>query len=299
MKVGRIHFFFPSTKVNSESQTPIVYNPIPKNDEIYGQMQEQMMQTLIFQEPKPTNIVDYTYMQGFNKRLGYFISNVNDERFDKLTPPPDLYEDLKIGFTVSLLDKNFIIYRSDAKKPKDPDFNYPYEKDYIPIIESLESGVIGRELIIILKKLKVNTWEDGRILCQIIDFRFENPITYLRLLSISYNAVNYLDCFNSSKSPSQQQKIETEKRILLLLHPQICTDPSPSVARMKSCLDWRQKMWQNRDRIDPKASEVQEEQMRKPLETGNIELKKLENKIIIPEPISLEFTKIIQNSTST
>lgn len=297
MNIGRIHFFFPSTKVNTESQTPISYNRISKNEEIYEQMQEQMIKTLIFQDFRPTNMIDYSYMQDFNKRLGYFIANANDERFDKLTQPPDSYEDLKIGFNVSLLDKSFVIYRSDVKKTKETEFNFPYEKDYIPLIESLESGIIGRELICILRKLKVNAWEDGKILCQIIDFRFEEPVTYLKLLNMSSSAVNYLDCINSSKI-SQQQKIETEKRVLLLLYPQICTDPSPDVARVKSCLDWRQKMWKNRDRIDPKASEVQEEQMLKPLETGNIELKKLDKKIKIPEPI-LEFTKIIQNPTST
>ncbi|KAK8884871.1 hypothetical protein M9Y10_043992 [Tritrichomonas musculus] len=296
MKGGRIHFFLPSTKVSCECQTPIVYNAVAKYDNIYDQMHDQMTQTLFFQELRASNTIDFTFMQDFNKRLGYFIANVDDERFDKLTPPSDSFEDLKVGFSVSLLDKNFII-RSDTKKPKDPDLNYPYAKNFMPLIESLETGIIGRELIAVLKKLKVNAWEDGRILCQITDFRFEDPVSYNRLLTVSYNAVSCCD-FGSSRAPSQQQKIEDEKRILLLLHPQICTDPSPDVARVKSCLDFRYKMWQNRDRVDPKASEVQEEQAKKPIETGNIELTKLDKKINIPEPI-INITKIIQNSTNS
>lgn len=298
-KLGRIRFFFPSTKVNCETQTPVIYNPISKNGDIYEQMQEQMIQTLISQEPRPTNIIDYTYMQDFNKRLGYFIANENDERFDKLTPPPDLYENLRVAFNVSLLDKNFIIFRSDVKKSKDFDFNFSYEKSYIPLIESLESGVIGRELMAILWKLKVNAWEDGRLLCQIVDYRFEEPITYFRILNLSYSAISCLDSLSSSKVQSQQQKIENEKQILLRLYPQICTDPSPDVARAKSYLDWRQKMWRNRDRIDRKASEIQEEQMSKPLETGNIDITKLDKKIIIPAAISREFMNIIQNSNNS
>ncbi|OHT03650.1 hypothetical protein TRFO_28909 [Tritrichomonas foetus] len=293
MKNGRIHFFFPSTKVDSECQTPIVYNTTHKTDTIYDEIHKLAEESLIFQDPRPTNLIDLSYMQGFNSRLAYFLSNANDKRFDHLSPPPDLFHDLTVGLKVNLLDKSLTISGTDAKKVH----HYPYENGIIPILESLESGIIGRELSAILNSIKANSWEDGRILCQITDFRFEKPLTYNRLLTVSYDIVNSPDFIQ--KTASSSQIIEAEKRILLLLHPQICTDPSPDVARATSIFDWRKKMWMQSGKIDPKASEAPKEQTLKPLETGNIELQRLEERVKIPDSIFQEFTRFTRGNSVT
>lgn len=295
MKLSKIHFFLPS-KEDSETQTPIIYNYHKKDTSVYDQMYEQTKLTLFFQDPRPTNFISRSYMQDFNERLAYFTGNQNDDRFYPISPPPNLFQNLTVGFEVLFLDKSFVISCPGSKQ-----FNYPYEDIFLPLFESLESGIINAELELFLEKRKIKNWENGKILCLITDNRFPNPISYKRLLSISYRAIYCSAKFGlSSKMPnSQQRRLEVEQKIGVLSHPTICTDPSPNVARAQSILDWRSKMWHSNEvKIDLKASEVQEEQILKPPETGNIELSKNEKRINIPPNIFQEFTKIMRTAAN-
>ena len=287
MKSGKIHFFFPSAKADDSCQTPIIYNYLGKKEKIYDKLHDKSESALLFQDPYPSSTVQLSYMQDFNSRLAFFISNANDDRFEKLTPPPDLFHEIRVGFTVDFFDHQFVIKCPDSKMTT----SCPYENAIVPVIESLESGVVNRELAIILDSINTQSWEDGRILCKITDFRFPDPIEYNRLLTVSYSAVSPLDFFKK-RPVSASQIIESEKNILLLLHPQICTDISPDVARAASIMDWRQKLWMSNKKIDPKESEPYEQRRLKPLETGNIVLHKLTESIKIPEAIIRQFASL-------
>ena len=163
------------------------------------------------------------------------MSNMKNDKFDLLSPPSNLFEDYPIGFSVNFYKDNFTI--SGGSKQNVILLNY--KSNIIPIIESLETGKINVELYSLIRRM-LEFWGDGHVLCKITDFRFQKEITYFQVLSISQEINNLV--LSKAKIRTNPEFLEVERQILLIQHEEICTDPSPNVARSQSIMDWRKKL---------------------------------------------------------
>lgn len=106
----------------------------------------------------------------------------------------------------------------------------------------------------ILDHLKVTEWENGAIVAEISDFRYEHPHIFKMRLVLSEEAkLQYLK--QEFSSLKEEDRIRLEQEILTLANPSICTDPSPDVARVQSSLDMKQKMWlDHKDRLNQEVA---------------------------------------------
>jgi hypothetical protein len=274
-----LRFFFPRPKVDRDSQTTVIFNAEPLRESIVIRMRTAALTSLISQDPRPATQADVSYMLDFGSQVGFMAANYRDVRFDTLTPPPTLFEELPIGFCTNFYDGGFEYTLPDGGRP----IFFEYARAVIPLIESLETGVVSRELVIVLRKnlqLDSATWEEGRILALIKDFRSKPPAESRRLLQVADDVIAY--CVTHRRQPPL---LEAEKQIINLVHPVICVDPSPDVARVQSVIDWRNKLW--KDRSDRHGVVGRAEKASPPVieTTGKVTLSPLRAPITIPESI--------------
>jgi hypothetical protein len=89
--------------------------------------------------------------------------------------------------------------------------------------------------------MKFTGWDCGSLIAKIIDYRHSAPRTCRMHLSVG-NAVRRFESARVSEF-MEKDELLIERRLLEISKPEICIDPSPSVARFYSVIDWRQKMW--------------------------------------------------------
>jgi hypothetical protein len=252
-------------------------------------MRAQAIESIIHQDPRPTNTLELCYMLDYSVRLGVILGTRCDPRFDPLSPPPNLFDDFPLGFTVTFRTETFEIASADRTKT----VAYGYDRTVAAFIESLEAGLIDRELATLLRKhLHVDAWEEGHVLCQITDFRLAVPVDYRQMLRLTDAAI--LGAIGDRGRPNRREpgeadrrapSLETERQTLAITRPCICLDPSPDVARVQSAVDWRRQMWRRKSRLEKEQMVVTPPPppMRAP--PGNITLKPLAGPVVIPDAI--------------
>jgi hypothetical protein len=108
----------------------------------------------------------------------------------------------------------------------------------------------------LIEKMKFTEWERGEVVAHVLDCRYAQAREFHLRLALGGEALRFL-CHRAFGGDGGRPALEFERRALLMLHPDICTDPSPAVARMASLIDWRQRMWaprgkrQTREAVKP------------------------------------------------
>jgi hypothetical protein len=244
-------------------------------------------------------------MLNYRSRLSFFLGSRPDARFDPLTPPPTLFDDIPVGFSVYFRSGSFEFVNSDRTRT----IGYVYSATSIPLIEALESGFANCGLLVVLRRhLHCENWEDGYILCQIVDCRFSSCLEYRKILRIAPDVISApmtekVRAFPSGRPdlPDPESRglvddtrwvrgFEIERQMLLAARPIVCVDPSPDVARVQSVSDWRRKQWARRRPLD--RSELIQKVPEKEGKAAptHVRLEPLSAPVFIPEPIFRVFT---------
>lgn len=257
----KIRFRFTSQTVPHETQTTFL--PVEERKESTVEMMRiSDINTILKNEVRPVTTFSKSISQNYNAKLGFYITAVSDPRFEPLTPPKDLYSDISIGIICSLLESSYVL--STPHKHHEISFTYENDDQYISFMKCLETGIItpGTLKFLIQKEWNIKNWDNGNIICKVVDNRIlPQTISYIKL-EIGPDALE----LQNFKPISPEGKLDFERRTLLLRHPMICTDPSPDVARVESVIDMRKKMW-----LSGKPREIERQKQK----AQNINKKKL------------------------
>jgi hypothetical protein len=247
-------------------------------------MRDSSRDAVLAQDPRPTNGIELSYFMEYGSRLAYCLSHGTDSRFDLLSSPATGFSYLPGSFSVHLHNDCFQILSSDKDRP----VTFPYTAPSIPILESLEDGIVTRELLSILRdRLELEVWEEGRILCRLTDYRLTERREWVRLLRISEEVVTqFLQKRQKQIGPLMPPRLDAERKLLSQTYPTIATDPSPDVARFQSLIDWREKLWRRRATIRPSDLVVQPPAAVSLEPVGNLSRSPLAEGVAVPEAIS-------------
>jgi hypothetical protein len=282
-----IRFYFPAPRVDRGAQTPLIFTTEPTREPILSRLRSSAVHAIISQDPRPTGQRELSYLLEFNSGLVFFLATHVDERFDLLTPPDNIFQDFPLGFCANFHNELLHLTSADGDK----EVTFPYGQICLPIIDSLETGIVSAGLIGLLRKqLAVDpaAWEDGHILCAITDFRVDPPAEFSQMLHVSNGAVGY--CEKKHKGASPVQTLEGEREILKILRPTVCLDASPDVARVQSIIDWRMKLWRRARRLANAEMEVAQPMIRQKEVPQDVILAPLKGPVVIPESIFHVFT---------
>ncbi|OHT09980.1 hypothetical protein TRFO_20970 [Tritrichomonas foetus] len=285
MREKKIRFRFSSQTVPHETQTTLLTTNIQKNVPTIDKMRISDTNTLLQNEVRPITTFTRSMMQGYNSRLSFLVTAVSDPRFEPLSPPHEMYSDLQIGFKCQLNDKYFTLSTPNDHHKND----FQYAEHLVSFLECLETGTLTPEILMLLTKLKVKTWDNGFIICQVIDNRITPKVISYVKLEIGPDVLG----LPNFRQPNPEAKLDFERRVLLLKRPMICTDPSPDVARVQSCVDWRKKMWvptkpRKKENIEPPP-----EPPKKAPPVVAAHFTQLRTKVDIPETLQQRFVMIV------
>ena len=180
-----------------------------------------------------------TIINGYNTTLGFYYTALTDPRFDVLTPPPKLYDELPIGLDFELFEDKFSI-----SSPRSPNKRiiFEYKQNAVPLLSCLETLILTKELCEVIRALKAGSepaLDHGMVACRCTDHRFSPKRVSVSLLSASHSLLQHYVAGKAGSADS----LRREKRLLLQQRPVVCTDPSHNVARVQRIIDWRKKMW--------------------------------------------------------
>ena len=301
MKGKRVHFFYVVKKKDSESQTQFDSFYRRSNKQIFDRCCSAIERFMVIDNNPPRIEIERMILNDFSQNIGFFLTQLNDYRFYSLTPVKNRFKDLCCELCFEFYMESYTLKNKITGKS----LSFKYDPASDNIIKSLQSGLMSIQLLILIEHFKVKKWYNGNLVCDIIDYRFSPPEKKRILIKISNDTiVNIITkkTFSSNKNQtdkdgkekkvplSYEQRLEAESKIITVLHPTICTDPSPDVCRVKSLCDFRQKMWN-----DPNAfsKRVQVDhyslQHQRPNDTETlhkIELHPLKERIIIPDTIN-------------
>ena len=210
MKEKRIFFFYPPKKVESASQT--IFNVIPSHKKgiINNNLAQNTLDSLLLRNTTFQNNFQKSLIQHYSSHLGFYCSLYNDNRFDLLTPPKDLFTDFPISLSFDFFENHFVI-----TNPLTSQFlSFVYSNSIFPILNSIEDGVISTELFVLIEQLHCNSYLSGILLCKISDFRFSKPIIFKSTLKINSTTLSYK--LSLKANITQNEKLEIEKKNLMI-----------------------------------------------------------------------------------
>lgn len=240
----RVKFFVPVRKREAQTQTDSMRPEKSPPPTVIDRLRASDADWLLQRDPIPSTPIARALVKGFNTRLGFYYTTLNDTKFDALTPPPDLFSDLPIGLVFNFYDTQFFVNIPGTDSTQ---HCFSYSENIFNVLECLETGILSRELAVIIDKLapRACAYTNGEMVVLVNDYRYgEEARTWRRKLVIGDDVILHY-CLSRANDTEQQ---ETEQAIALARHPVLCTDPSPDVARAKSACDFRSKMWTSRRR---------------------------------------------------
>lgn len=237
----KLRFYFPNKKVDSETQTLFGEAVHATEKTLTDQMRDITINAILDPVLPQASNIDKSLMIGCKSEVGHYVADLNDERFEILTPPNDLYRDLPVGVTFEFHTDKFVILNSDFTKSRE----YTYDISRWPLVEPLETGKLTLVLFSVFDELQVTKFDNGSLICHIIDFRHTPEKLWKVKLTVTDEIIR--SCANKAQTRvSADFGIALEAKSLLRLKPFICTDPSPNVSRVFSELDRVSKMWNTR-----------------------------------------------------
>jgi hypothetical protein len=233
---NRVHFFCSVQKKEAETQTAFLSHPDAPAPRLIDRLRSSDREAVLLRQLRSFTPTAPAIIDGYNSRLSLYAAAISDPRFDMLTPPPDLFENLHT-VTFEFCDDAVIVTSPEGDAQQ---LSYrPIGARGWPLFEPFETQLLTYDLAIYLKKLKCK-FENGFLFCRCVDRRFSpNRVTHLFLL-VGPEVVARELMKARAKEP-----LDAERQVLALQRPVVCTDPSPDVARVQSILDFRRKMWLN------------------------------------------------------
>ena len=281
--LGKVQFFLPRRTADSGTQT--LLDTQNNKASIRDRLRESTIDLVLHQEPLPPTPSARGLLQNVKSSIGYYVTQLQDDRFDILTPPDTLYSDLPVAFSFEFYETSFLVLNGECSKS----VAFDYERASRQLIEPLETGILTTALFAVLEKLQVSSYNDGSLLCLVTDFRYEpERVCRMRLL-VGSEIVQYY-CRRATARMHADQQREVEAQALASVAPRVCTDPSPNVARAFSEMDSREKMWRYEMKVKRDGLVCQVDSSRQGQPT--IELKKLTHEIKIPEVITTEINEL-------
>lgn len=280
---GKVQFFLPRRTADSGTQT--LLDTQKNKSSIHERLRESTIDLVLHQEPLPPTSSARGLLQNVKSSIGYYVTQLQDDRFDILTPPATLYSDMPVSFSFEFYETSFLILNAECSKS----VAFDYERASLPLIEPLETGILTTALFAVLEKLQVSGYNDGSLLCLVTDFRYEPERVCRMRIAVGSEVVQFYCRKATSRMHADQQR-EVEAQALACIAPRVCTDPSPNVARAFSEMDSREKMWRydgnvKRDlRVPTVDSSLQCH--------STITLKKPTHEIKIPEVITTEINEL-------
>jgi hypothetical protein len=230
-KLKKVCFFCSVQKCEQETQATFSDPPISA-DSLIGRSRSGDIEAILLQEVHFLTPGTPVLIDGYNPRVSFYSSAMSHPSFDILTPPPELFQCLST-VTFELFDNLLTISRPGGESRHFPD------KPLDPLLRLFENGILNSELAFELAKMKCR-FENGFIIGKCVDHRFSPARQTNIKLDIGPDivAAAFRQC---------QEPLETEKEVLMIQRPAVCTDTSPDVARLQSIMDFRKKMWQRRE----------------------------------------------------
>lgn len=174
----------------------------------------------------------------FRDSISFNMKYFSDPNFDVLTPSSSEFLNTHPGIRIELTPTAFIISNPNTNDKK----IFEYALNILNLLKPLETKIMTRELFIISSKINCKLWDHGEILCHVIDNRYSTPFEAKIILHVT-TGIFQENYFRKLDKQSSEQYNLSQIHSLLLMEPNICTDPSPNVCRVKSALDWKQKQW--------------------------------------------------------
>lgn len=282
----KLHFYLPKKTADSGTQT-LLDSP-HSGQTITDRLRESSIDLVLHQEPLPASSSARSLLQSLKLGLGYYITQLKDDRFEMLTPPQTLYQDLPAAFFIEFYEATFLVLNGDYSKS----VSFEYERAVLPLVEPLETGVLTGALFAVLEKLQVGGYCDGALLCQVTDFRYDPARVFRMRLAVGSDVIQF-HCRRMHKLTADQQE-SVEAQALAAAAPCLCTDPSPNVARAFSAMDHRAKMWGCDTSLKMDIAPPPEPLVREPVSATD--LKKLPRQIKLPDGLSAEIHELLKKT---
>jgi hypothetical protein len=243
MSSRAVRFFIPAPKRDTPTQTSFSDGP-DQTSTLVDQFRSSDLSSLLTDDVHPFRPISNHITLAYTNRLGFYVANLSDPRFDPLTPPRDILDGLQPSIYLELFDREFLV----SSAGRSPHHRFCYDLNAAFILESLETGVLLPMFADFISKIGgACQYECGFLVCECLDRRYRREIKYRIRLDISPPIISDAIRSQSSEDPLQGPLLN-EQTVLSICRPIICTDPSPDVARAQTVLDFRTKMWQPRER---------------------------------------------------
>ena len=236
MDLKRYHFFCPPLKGDVSCQSVAIVDDSSDKKDTEQKLYEQTLDSLLMLNQTHRSPIQRSVQQGYMQSIGFLRAVYNDERFDLIRPPKKLLDFFNISFHFEFYPTYFTISTIDASQSK----TFPYNKMTAEIFRSIQLGFISSNLCFLFACFGSTTWVNGEMVIKVTDYRFDQPKTYVFPLKLSNDVIMSV---SETKNLKPDQSIQYQKNAVLLKNPYICLDPSPDVARAKSVMDCRKKMW--------------------------------------------------------
>jgi PHD/YefM family antitoxin component YafN of YafNO toxin-antitoxin module len=247
---------------------------IPSKLPLMERFRTSSIESILSRDVPPVTSLTPLIVDNYNAHLSFYVTMIRDPRFDVLTPPINLFAKQRPGVIFEFYDEVFVTIYPDGAS-----VSQVYTPHFLPVLGSLETGIMTRDCAILLKKTMNCYFSNGCVICKCVDHRITPTREITTKLEIGADVLQYF-----CEGHSQDEVLEGEKRCIEMRRPIICTDPSPDVARVQSALDFRKKMWRTR-----KERLKMEEMVRKPMERredvkfGGVKIEERRSKVKIPE----------------
>lgn len=236
MDLKRYHFFCPPLKGDVSCQSVAIVNDSGEQKDMEQKLYEQTLDSLLMLNQTHRSPIQRSVQQSYMQSIGFLRAVYNDERFDLIRPPKKLLDFFNISFNFEFYPTHFTISTADASQSK----TFPYNKMSAELFRSIQLGFISSNLCFLFACVGSMTWVNGEMVIKVTDYRFDQPKTYVFPLKLSNDVIMSV---SETKNLKPDQSIQYQKNAVLLKNPYICLDPSPDVARAKSVIDCRKKMW--------------------------------------------------------
>lgn len=225
---------------------------------VYDHVKSHVISHVLHNTVSPESRYEDAALSTYSSRLSFFLSTMADPDFDPLTPTQDDTHANLQRLRYILKTESWILTTELAIHKQRPVFSFNYHESIHDLLDPLLTGKITPELHCVLEKMEYNGWDRGCVQAVVNDLRYSEPQTFTIRLHSS-GAATLLEKQEFIEQNTDVDDLEVERLMLLATRPNLCTDPSPEVARYWSAVDWRRKMWRsspNHDRPPPQITPV-------------------------------------------
>jgi hypothetical protein len=178
--------------------------------------------------------------------MSLILNSSGDDMRDTLPDHENVYSKWGSGVLFEFWESSFCVSLLNNKDGQR--FQFGYDPSILGLLEPLESGFVSAEMLDFLDALKFDQWDHGMLIAHIHDYRQSEERQYHMRLRIGSEVIRHYYRKNKGRIGDAIDEANFESQALLMIRPDVCVDPSIKVARYASVIDWRQKLWRNREK---------------------------------------------------